>query len=69
MVKSTEPKEKLDVGSAKEVMETNGCASTKGKQDLPVEFIVVIVADAEASTTEEPREGNLHAGICAGGTG
>jgi hypothetical protein len=24
---------------------------------------------AEASTTEEPREGKLHAGICAGGAG
>jgi hypothetical protein len=66
MVKSTEPKEELDVGSAEEVMETNGCASTKGKQDLSVEPIMVIVADAKASTTEEPREGKLHAGICAG---
>ena len=27
------------------------------------------VADAEASTTEEPREGKLHAGICTGGVG
>ena len=24
---------------------------------------------AKASTTEEPREGKLHAGICAGGAG
>ncbi len=24
---------------------------------------------ANASTTEEPREGKLHAGICAGGVG
>jgi hypothetical protein len=24
---------------------------------------------AKASTTEEPREGKLHAGICAGGVG
>ncbi len=27
------------------------------------------VVSAEASTTEEPREGKLHAGICAGGAG
>ena len=27
------------------------------------------VVSAEASTTEEPREGKLHAGICARGAG
>ena len=47
-------------------MESNGCAKAKSEQNLPVLFIVVNAADAEASTTEEPREGKLHAGICAG---
>ncbi len=48
-------------------MDTNGCAEAKGKQNLQVELIVVNAADAKASTTEEPREGKLHAGICVGG--
>jgi hypothetical protein len=30
---------------------------------------VVTLLTAKASTTEEPREGKLHAGICTGGAG
>ena len=29
----------------------------------------IFMLAAKASTTEEPREGKLHAGICAGGAG
>ncbi len=32
------------------------------------EFIIKFTV-TEASTTEEPREGKLHAGICVGGAG
>ena len=37
-------------------------------QDVVVESMKSLLI-AKASTTEEPREGKLHAGICAGGVG
>ncbi len=67
MAKQAQSKEESDVGTAKKIMDTNGGAKAKSKQDLQVELIMVKVADAQASTTEEPREGKLHAGICVGG--
>ena len=30
--------------------------------------LIKVKVSAETSVTEEPREGKLHAGICAGGT-
>ena len=66
MAKSKEPKEKFNVGAVKATMEANGYAKAKSKPATKVELVMVNAADAEASMTEEPREGKLHAGICAG---
>ena len=30
-------------------------------------MLIELIISAETSVTEEPREGKLHAGICAGG--
>ena len=48
-------------------MEAIGCIGTKGKKGSQIERIVLVkVAGAKASTTEEPREGKLHAGFMWG---
>ncbi|WP_428608216.1 cyclic GMP-AMP synthase DncV-like nucleotidyltransferase [Sedimenticola sp.] len=39
------------------------------RPEAKVELFMVNVAGAEASMTEEPREGKLHAGICVWGAG
>ena len=67
MVKPAKPKEEFDVVAVQELVGANGCAKTTGEPIVSNELILVNVVDAEASTTEEPSEGKLHAGICVGG--
>ena len=67
MAKPTKPTEEFNVVAVQAFMGANGCAKATGEQAVPNELILVNVADAEASTTEEPREGKLHAGVCVGG--
>ena len=69
MAKPKKPKEEFNMGAVKASMDTNGCAKAKSKPAAKVELIMVNAAGAEASMTEEPREGKLHAGICVGGVG
>ena len=69
MAKPKKPKEEFDMGAVKASMDTNGCAKAKSQPIKEVGFNMVNVAGAEASMTEEPREGKLHAGICVGGVG
>ena len=50
-------------------MDTNGRVKTKSESSKERHIGLVNAADAKASTTEEPREGKLHARICSGGVG
>ncbi len=67
MAEPAKSEEEFDVAAVEATLSTNGCAKAEGRQDLEVELIMVNAAGAKASTTEEPREGKLHAGICVGG--
>ena len=57
------------MGSVQTIMGANGCIKTKSESCKERRLGLVNAADAKASKTEEPREGNLHAGICSGAPG
>ena len=57
------------MGSVQTIMGANGRVKTKSESCKERHLGLVNAADAKASTTEEPREGKLHAGICSGSAG
>ena len=67
MAKPTKPTEEFNVVAVQKIVGANGYTKATGEQTVPNELILVNVAYAEASTTEEPREEKLHAGICVWG--